>query len=72
MDPTTADLFAIEAEWPVISAEMDLVDAECRLAAWPFDVLAGRAYRRAVRRRLVALAAARVPVLASGIVPVAA
>ncbi|MEV7229688.1 DUF6284 family protein [Polymorphospora sp. NPDC051019] len=26
--PTAADLAAIEAEWPLIAAELDLVDAE--------------------------------------------
>ncbi|MEU0314764.1 DUF6284 family protein [Nocardioides sp. NPDC006273] len=46
--PTQADLDAIEAEWPQISAERDLVDAECRLLADPADVLAKRAHRRAV------------------------
>jgi hypothetical protein len=29
--PTTADLAAIEHEWPLIEAEMALVDAEIRL-----------------------------------------
>lgn len=71
--PTRGDLAAIEAEWPLIAAELELVEAECRLAAFPVDVLAGRAYRHAVRRRLAVLVAgpASVPALASGVVPVA-
>ncbi len=31
--PTDADLWAIEAEGPVIDAEVALVDAECQFAA---------------------------------------
>lgn len=45
--PTHSDLAEIEAEWPQIAAEVELVDAECRLLADPADVLAKRAYRRA-------------------------
>ncbi|GAA2717960.1 DUF6284 family protein [Micromonospora olivasterospora] len=30
-EPTAADLAAIEAEWPLIAAELDLLDAEIRL-----------------------------------------
>ncbi|MEO3778611.1 DUF6284 family protein [Micromonospora sp. B11E3] len=30
-EPTAADLAAIEAEWPLIVAELDLLDAEIRL-----------------------------------------
>ena len=33
--PTVAELEAIEAEWPVIAAEVALVDAECRYLARP-------------------------------------
>ncbi|MFG1605877.1 DUF6284 family protein [Actinoplanes sp. NPDC049265] len=29
--PTAADLAAIEAEWPLIAAELDLLDAEINL-----------------------------------------
>ena len=47
-EPTGDDLAAIEAEWPQIAAERDLVDAECRLLADPSDALAKRAHRRAV------------------------
>ena len=47
-EPTSAALDAIEAEWPVIAAELDVLDAEIRLALSP-DVLAVRAHRRAVR-----------------------
>jgi hypothetical protein len=32
-EPTGDDLAAIEAEWPLIEAEIDLVDAEARMAA---------------------------------------
>ena len=46
-DPTPADLAAIEAEWPLIAAELYVVTAECRLATSP-DELATRAHRRAV------------------------
>ncbi|MDO5698144.1 MAG: DUF6284 family protein [Dermatophilus congolensis] len=45
--PTATDLAAIEAEWPIIAAELAVVDAECRLASSP-DVFAVRAHRRAV------------------------
>ncbi|GGR49595.1 hypothetical protein J2S40_000187 [Nocardioides luteus] len=47
-EPTGDDLAAIEAEWPQIAAERDLVDAECRLLADPADALAKRSHRRAV------------------------
>jgi len=30
-EPTTADLAAIEAEWPLIAAEIDVLDAEITL-----------------------------------------
>ena len=52
-EPTQGDLAAIEAEWPQIAAERDLVDAECRLLADPADVLAKRAHRRAVSALLL-------------------
>jgi hypothetical protein len=48
ISPTHSDLVEIEAEWPQIAAEVDLVDAECRLLADPADVLAKRAHRRAM------------------------
>src|SRR5688500_6729239 len=44
-----ADLDAIAGEWPVIEAELALVEAECRLAAAP-EPLAVRAHRRGVAR----------------------
>lgn len=47
-EPTPDELAAIEAEWPQIAAERDLVGAECRLLADPGDALAKRAHRRAV------------------------
>ena len=53
--PTNSDLAEIEAEWPQIAAEVDLVDAECRLLADPADVLAKRAHRRAVTSLLLLL-----------------
>ena len=46
-EPTLDELAAIEAEWPQIAAECDLVGAECRLLVDPADVLAKRAHRRA-------------------------
>ncbi|MEU6135403.1 DUF6284 family protein [Nocardioides sp. NPDC047086] len=52
-EPTPAALAEIEAEWPQIAAEVDLVDAECRLLAEPADVLAKRAHRRAVSALLL-------------------
>lgn len=55
-EPTAAALAAIEGEWPVIAAELELVDVECRLARTPADPLASRAHRRAVRSLLALLA----------------
>jgi hypothetical protein len=52
-EPTVADLRAIEAEWPVLAAEVELVDAECRAATHP-----GPVSRRAVQRALRRLATA--------------
>jgi len=49
-------LLLIEAEWPVIEAELEVVAAECRLAGSPGDQLAIRAHRRAVRSLLAVLA----------------
>lgn len=46
-EPTPAELAAIEDEWPVIAAELDIIAAECRLAA-SRDELGIRAHRRAV------------------------
>jgi hypothetical protein len=48
-DPTPTELAATEAEWPLIAAELAVVEAECRLAV-SVDVLAVRAHRRAVAR----------------------
>lgn len=47
VEPSAAELVAIEDEWPVIAAEVAVVAAECRLAC-SSDVLAVRAHRRAV------------------------
>jgi hypothetical protein len=52
--PTPAELRRIEREWPLIEAELDVTDTECRLAAAPGDTVALRAHRRAVRRLLAA------------------
>ena len=41
--PTVADLEAIEAEWPLIAAELALVDAEVLAAADPESVIAAAA-----------------------------
>ena len=54
-EPTLDELAAIEAEWPQIAAECDLLDAECRLLADPADVLAKRAHRRALSALLLLL-----------------
>jgi hypothetical protein len=55
VEPSAAELAAIEAEWPVIAAELEVTDAQCRLAARPGDVVAVRAHRRAVRQLLAVL-----------------
>lgn len=55
ISPTHSDLAEIEAEWPQIAAEVDLVQAECRLLADPADVLAKRAHRRALSALLLLL-----------------
>jgi len=55
-EPSLSDLSAIESEWPVIEAELEVVAAECRLAGSPGDQLAIRAHRRAVRSLLAVLA----------------
>ena len=53
-EPTAADLAAIEAEWPLIQAELDQLDAEiAELTAGPFmSELGRRRVRRAERRVL--------------------
>ncbi|MFI6680146.1 DUF6284 family protein [Kribbella sp. NPDC050470] len=53
-DPTPADLAAIEREWPLIAAELDLLDAQIAfINAGPFaSVLETRRVRRAERRVL--------------------
>jgi hypothetical protein len=60
--PTPEDLAAIEREWPLIEAEMDLVDAEIRMltAVGVPSLLDWRRLRRAearVMREVLALAA---------------
>ena len=54
-EPTARDLAGIEAEWPAIAAELELVDVECRLARTPTDLVATRANRRAARSLLSVL-----------------
>jgi cob(I)alamin adenosyltransferase len=55
-EPSPADLAAIEAEWPLIAAELDLLDAQIReINAEPAaSVLDRRRVRRAERRVLAA------------------
>jgi len=66
MEPSTADLAAIEAEMPLIEAEGELVDAEIRLltadpAPLPLDwKRVRRAERRVLRTALALLAAGAV------------
>lgn len=67
-NPSSADLAAIEAEWPEIAAGVVLVELECRLADVSADALAQRAQRRAVRQ-LLALAASD-PDLVSLVAPI--
>ncbi len=53
--PSANDLIAIEAEWPLLSAELAVVNAECQLLNYPSD-FSVRALRRAHRALAVALA----------------
>ncbi|WP_020522394.1 DUF6284 family protein [Catelliglobosispora koreensis] len=55
--PTDVELAAIELEWPLIAAEMDIVDAEIRLLTAPDGLteLDWRRLRRAERQRLKVL-----------------
>jgi Family of unknown function (DUF6284) len=52
MEPTAADLDAIEAEWPVIEAELAVLDAE--IAALTAPGGPSQLDRRRARRRLLA------------------
>jgi len=54
-EPTAQDLAAIDAEWPLIAAEIAVVDAEAAVALDDTDGLAGRRLSIA-RRRLSAVA----------------
>jgi hypothetical protein len=58
MEPTAADLNAIEAEWPVIEAELAVLDAEISALTAPGgpSPLDRRRVRRALRRLLATLA----------------
>lgn len=53
-EPTAADLAAIDIEWPLIAAELDLLDAQiASLSAGPnLSVLDRRRVRRAEQRVL--------------------
>ena len=53
-EPTTAELAAIELEWPLIAAELDLLDAQISLinSGPEASVLDRRRVRRAERRVL--------------------
>lgn len=53
-EPSAADLAAIEREWPLIAAELDLLDAEISLinAGPEASTLDRRRVRRAQRRAL--------------------
>ena len=53
-EPTAAELAAIDAEWPLIAAELDLLDAEIAvLSAGPnMSEIDRRRIRRAERRVL--------------------
>ena len=55
-EPTSSELNAIKAEWPVIAAELDLLDAEIALlmADGHASVLDHRRIRRAEHRVLTA------------------
>jgi Family of unknown function (DUF6284) len=55
-EPTAADLAAIDAEWPLIGAELDVLDAEITMlaAAGGPSPLDWRRLRRAERRALAA------------------
>jgi len=55
-EPTAAELAAIEAEWPLIAAELAVTDAEAALVAGCGGEL-GRARLTAARRRLATVAA---------------
>jgi hypothetical protein len=58
MEPTTADLDAIEAEWPVIEAELAVLDAQIAALTAPGgpSQLDRRRIRRARRRLLATIA----------------
>lgn len=77
VEPTFTELAAIAGEEPVIAAEVAVVDAECRLAAFP-GALAIKAHRRPVANLRVVLRTAvesstnRTLTTASGYVPGAA
>ncbi|WP_163550325.1 DUF6284 family protein [Candidatus Frankia nodulisporulans] len=60
LEPTAADLAAIEDEWPLIAAELAVVDALAAIAAGETNPLARRRLFLA-RRRLAAIATGFTP-----------
>ncbi|MER5434072.1 DUF6284 family protein [Streptomyces sp. NPDC002588] len=54
MEPTSAELDAIEQESPVILAEVDLLDAQIKAMDRPVNEVDGRRIRRARNRVLAA------------------
>ncbi|MEU7418457.1 DUF6284 family protein [Streptomyces antibioticus] len=54
MDPTAAELDAIELESPVVLAEVDLLDAQIKAMDRPVNEVDGRRIRRARNRVLAA------------------
>ncbi|OHV49316.1 DUF6284 family protein [Pseudofrankia sp. BMG5.36] len=60
LEPTAADLAAIEAEWPLIAAELAVTDAIAAFVAEGGGPFAARRLRVA-RRRLAAVAAGFTP-----------
>ncbi|MEV7228315.1 DUF6284 family protein [Polymorphospora sp. NPDC051019] len=66
VEPTAADLAAIESEWPLIAAELDLLDAEitliCAADHGGPTALDWRRLRRAEARVIRAAAAIGSPV----------
>ncbi len=72
-EPTTADLAAIEAEWPAIEAELALTDAQIRAlsAAGGPSALDWRRLRR-TQRQVLAARLRVLPVSSAGHVPGAA
>ena len=58
LDPTAADLAAIEREWPLIAAELALLDAQVRLLSCEGDRASRLEWRRLRRAEQQVLRAA--------------